>query len=93
MGTTTLLTASYAKLNSDYGAEVVMESFDYLPRCNLCSRDISQVSKMTAGEECHVCNDCVDGLLVHTQPTGLSDQPTHSRVARLKLYRPTDNRH
>lgn len=69
-----------------------MESFDYTPVCNFCSRDISQVLRMIAGEECHVCNDCIDALhdLVHSPH--ISDQHAQ-RVARLEFYRGRDDRH
>ena len=72
-----------------------METFDYLPRCNFCSRDISQVSRMVAGEECYVCSDCVNGLheLVHSPPTRLADRPTYSDVARLEFFRLREDRH
>jgi|RhiMethySRZTD1v2_1073278.scaffolds.fasta_scaffold2328202_1 ATP-dependent protease Clp ATPase subunit len=72
-----------------------MESFDYVPRCNFCSRDISQVSRMVAGEECHVCSDCVDGLheLVHSPQTRIADGPAYSNVASLEFFRPRADRH
>ena len=74
---------------------IVMESFDYVPRCNFCARDISQVSRMVAGEECHVCSDCVDGLheLVHSPQNRLADGPTYSNVASLEFFRPRADRH
>ena len=70
-----------------------MESFDYTPICNFCSREISQVLRMIAGEECHVCNYCVDALhdLVHSAPKQMADQG--ERVPRLEFYRGRDDRH
>lgn len=72
-----------------------MESFDYVPRCNFCSRSISQVSRMVAGEECHVCSDCVDELheLVHLPQPRLGDGPTYSNVGSLEFFRPREDRH
>lgn len=71
-----------------------MENFDYIPVCNFCSREISQVARMIAGEECHVCNYCIDALhdLVHSPPKQMADQGAQ-RVPRLEFYRGKDNRH
>ena len=71
-----------------------MESFDYTPICNFCSREISQVERMIAGEECHVCNYCIDALhdIVHSPLKHMADQGAQ-RVARLEFYRGRDDRH
>jgi len=70
-----------------------MENFDYTPVCNFCSREISQVERMIAGE-CHVCNDCIDALhdIVHRPPKPMVDQGAQ-RVAHLEFYRGRDDRH
>ncbi len=72
-----------------------MESFDYVPRCNFCSRDISEVTRMIAGEEAHICDHCVDALheIVHRAPPQVMDQATQPRGPRLEFYRGKDDRH
>jgi hypothetical protein len=75
--------------------EEVMEDFDYVPRCNFCSREISDVTRMIAGEECHICNHCVDALhdIVHTPAATLAYKRTASGVPRLEFYRGKDDKH
>jgi ATP-dependent protease Clp ATPase subunit len=72
-----------------------MESYDYTPICNYCSRDIAQVTRMVAGEECHICNHCIDALyhLVHQTPSPLTDGQVPSEGARLEFYRGRNDRH
>lgn len=72
-----------------------METYDYTPRCNFCSRDMAEVRRMIAGEEAHICNHCVDALheMVHQARPGLADQRSPSGVARLEFYRGSDDRH
>ena len=55
---------------------------------------MSQVLRMISGEECHVCNYCIDALhhLVHTPPKQMADQGAQ-RVPRLEFYRGKDDRH
>ena len=72
-----------------------MENYDYTPRCNFCSRDITQVTRMVAGEEAHICNHCIDALhdKIHTPAPHLADARPPSGVARLEFYRGKDDRH
>jgi ATP-dependent protease Clp ATPase subunit len=72
-----------------------MESYDYTPRCNFCSREIAEVSRMIAGDEAHICDHCIDALheKVHQPAPALADQQSPSGVARLEFYRGKDDRH
>ncbi len=71
-----------------------MESYDYTP-CNFCAREITEVSRMIAGDEAHICNYCVDALYdkVHQPAPPMADQQTPSGVARLEFYRGKNDRH
>jgi ATP-dependent protease Clp ATPase subunit len=72
-----------------------MEDYDYTPRCNYCSRDITQITRMIAGEEAYICNRCIDALhdKIYEPAPQLSDGRSHSGVARLEFYRGKDDRH
>lgn len=71
----------------------------YTPVCNFCSREISQVERMIAGE-CHVCNDCIDALHGALRPSigsethekerqtsGIKSETTHRFVPIKSVYR------
>jgi ATP-dependent protease Clp ATPase subunit len=72
-----------------------MEDYDYTPRCNYCSRDITQVTRMVAGKEAYICNHCIDALHdnLHDPAPQLADGRASSAVARLEFYRGKDDRH